>query len=221
MVKVKICGITRPEDALAAADVGADMLGMNFVPGSRRLIDRSQAARIIETVRNRHRPPRLVGLFADQPEDEVNNMAADLGLDVVQLCGGESPAYCARMGSSVIKTVHVGAEAVDCDMMSDKIREYTKDGHIVIVDRKVEGLAGGTGKSFDWSIAANLSDRGIEFFLAGGLTPDNVGGAVRQVRPWGVDVSSGVETEGAPGKDHGKVRSFIRAAREAQDYGGR
>ncbi len=221
MLKVKICGIMRAEDARLATDAGADVLGMIFVAGSKRLVDRSQAARIIEVARTGDKRPQVAGLFADQPEDEVNGTVAELGLDVVQLCGGESPAYCARMRLPVMKTVHVAAEAVDCDELSGKIRGYTEDGHVVVVDRKVEGLAGGTGKSFDWNIARDLSERGIEFFLAGGLTPDNVEAAVQLVRPWGVDVSSGVETTGAAGKDQQKIRSFIKAAREAQDYGGR
>ncbi len=216
MLKVKICGIMRPEDARLAADAGADVLGMNFVAGSKRLVDRSQAARIIEAARAGDKRPQVAGLFADQPEDEVNGVAAELGLDLVQLCGGEPPAYCTRMGSPVMKTIHVGTGAVDCGELSNRIKAYTDDGHVVVVDRKVEGLAGGTGQTFNWDIASDLSERGIDFFLAGGLTPDNVGGAVRLVRPWGVDVSSGVETKGAPGKDHDKVRSFIRAAREAQ-----
>ena len=216
MLKVKICGIMRPEDARLAADAGADVLGMNFVAGSKRLIDLSQAARIIDAVRTGDKRPQVAGLFADQPEDEVNGTAGELGLDVVQLCGGESRAYCARMRLPVMKTVHVGVEAVDCDELSGKIRGYSEDGHVVVVDRKVEGLAGGTGQTFNWDIASDLSERGIDFFLAGGLTPDNVRGAVRLVRPWGVDVSSGVETKGSPGKDHHKIRSFIRAAREAQ-----
>ena len=199
-----------------AVDAGADLLGMIFVPGSKRLVDRSQAAQIIEAARTGDKLPQVAGLFADQPEDEVNGLAAELGLDLVQLCGGESPAYCSRMGSHVMKTVHVGTGAVDCDELSDRIKAYTEGGHVVVVDRKVEGLAGGAGQTFNWDIARDLSERGIEFFLAGGLTPDNVGGAVQLVRPWGVDVSSGVETKGALGKDPDKVRSFIRAAREAQ-----
>ena len=221
MLKVKICGIMRPEDGLAAAAAGADVLGMIFVPGSKRLVDRSQAARIVHAAREGDRPPKVAGLFADQPEDEVNRMAAELGLDVVQLCGGESLAYCAHMETAVMKTVHVGTEAVDCNELSDRIQGYTGDGHVVVVDRKVDGLAGGAGQSFDWNIAKGLSERGVEFFLAGGLTPDNVGTAVQLVRPWGVDVSSGVETSGVEGKDHDKIRAFIKEAREAQDDGGR
>ena len=221
MVKVKICGIMRPEDARIAADSGADLLGINFVPGSKRLVDRSQAARIIQAVREGDRKPQVAGLFVDQREDEVNGLAAELGLDLVQLCGEESPAYCARMEKPVLKTVHVGTKEMDCHELSHRIKVYTDDGHVVVLDRKVEGLAGGTGRSFDWNIARDISELGIDFFLAGGLNPDNVGGAVSLVRPWGVDVSSGVEAQGTPGKDHDKIRSFIRAAREAQEYGGR
>lgn len=219
MLKVKICGIMRPEDARLAADTGADLLGVNFVHDSRRFVDRSQAERIIQSARESDGQPGVVGLFADQTEDDVNRMAVELGLDVVQLCGGESPAYCARMLTPVMKTVHVGNEAVDCDELAERIQEYTGDGHVVVVDRKVEGLAGGTGQSFDWNIARDLSRRGLEFFLAGGLNPGNVGDAVRLVSPWGVDVSSGVETKGVPGKDHDKIKLFINAAREAQQYG--
>ena len=216
MVKVKICGIMRPEDARVAAHAGADLLGINFVPGSKRLVDRSQAARIIQAVREGDRKPQVAGLFADQPEGDVNGFAADLGLDLVQLCGGESPEYCAHMQTPVMKTVHVGTEEMDCDELSHRIKAYTDDGHVVIVDRKVDGLAGGTGQSFDWNVARDLSERGVTFFLAGGLNPDNVGGAVRLVRPLGVDVSSGVETSGVPGKDHDKIRAFIQEAREAR-----
>ena len=138
------------------------------------------------------------------------------GLDLVQLCGDESLSYCSQISTPVIKVLHVSEiQSVEeqVDSLSREMAALRERGHMVILDRKVEGLQGGTGQSFNWEIAKELSSRGFSFLLAGGLTPENVGLAVRTVRPWGVDVSSGVETGGV--KDGERIRAFIEAVRPA------
>ena len=153
-------------------------------------------------------PPRVVGLFADQPLVEVSRVIEYAGLDMAQLCGRESPDYCrqvlAKTGAGVIKVQHVSGQGSgdatygkEDDTLEDQLLRYREAGCYITLDRLVEGLQGGTGQSFDWDIAAQLSRKGYEFLLAGGLTPANVAQAVARVRPWGVDVSSGVETDGA------------------------
>ena len=168
--------------------------------------------------------PKVVGLFADQPLEEVNHTADACGLDLMQLCGGESTEYCAGAVRPVIKVVHVPGSIKRTDFTADgtadesawqtlveRIKSYSQAGHMVTLDRLVEGIPGGTGESFDWGVAAELSRQGHSFLLAGGLSPDTVGQAVEYVQPWGVDVSSGVETQGI--KDAGKIRDFIQVAR--------
>ena len=160
--------------------------------------------------------PRMVGLFADQPLQEVNDVIAHCGLDAVQLCGRESVEYAAGVNCEIIKVVHVPASwraPDDVPQLAGRVREYADSGCLVTLDRLVEGIQGGTGQSFDLDVAASLSSRGASFLLAGGLTPANVGRAISIVRPWGVDVSSGVETIGK--KDRRKIRRFIENARHA------
>lgn len=216
MVKVKICGIQEAGDALVAAKAGAAFVGLVFVPGRRRRVDEDVAQGIVSSLRQQlEAPPRVVGLFADQDLEEVNNVVGRCGLDMVQLCGEESAAYCDRVEVPVIKVVHVSAsqEVGDAaESIAPRMRTLTDAGHLITLDRKVEGLQGGTGQSFDWDIARELSGLGPPFLLAGGLTPENVAEAVAKARPWGVDVSSGVETRGSPGKDHAKIRAFVEAA---------
>jgi phosphoribosylanthranilate isomerase len=154
----------------------------------------------------------LVGLFADQSSEEVNQTVRSCGLDLVQLCGQESLDYCQQIRARVIKVLHVpGPGFEDAASLLANIRQFRESGHLVTLDRQVEGWPGGTGQSFDWEIAARLSQQGHEFLLAGGLTPENVDAAVTRVCPWGVDVSSGVETGGD--KDPDKIRAFVKNAR--------
>ena len=158
-----------------------------------------------------------MGLFADQPIDEVNRHIKNCQLKQVQLCGSESLDYCGQVLVPVIKVIHVPeslAQDGDLDRLAESVQKYRDAGHLVTLDRQVEGLQGGTGKSFDWSIAARLAQAGQEFLLAGGLTPENVAVAVRSVAPWGVDVSSGVETDGV--KDATKIRAFIQNVRQVR-----
>ena len=161
--------------------------------------------------------PRAVGLFADQPLGEVVETIKSCGLDLAQLCGKESPDYCTevseRTGAEIIKVLHISASETGGSIkgVGERLAIYQQAGCHITLDRLVEGLQGGTGQSFDWSVAAQLSHEGYEFLLAGGLTPENVAEAVAQVQPWGVDVSTGVETGGQ--KDAEKVRAFINNAR--------
>jgi len=214
--KVKICGIRALDDALAAAEAGADFIGMVFVPERRRRITPEAAKVIVDGVRNSGGPvPRIVGLFADQPLEEVNQVVRACGLDLAQLCGRETVEYAGQVGCDVIKVVHVAesATATDDAGTGARVKDFSGVGHLVTLDRYVEGVQGGTGKGFDWAVAASLSQAGHPFLLAGGLSPENVSEAIAAVRPWGVDVSSGVETGG--NKDHAKIQEFLGNARAA------
>ncbi len=226
MLKVKICGVQRPAEALTAGAAGADFIGLVFVPRRRRRLERAAAAEIAAGLRSGlAHPPRLVGLFADQPLAEVNRTIADHRLELAQLCGQESPDYCRQVmektGAAVIKVAHVAAPESsggpvgnpDTERLAARLRPYQEAGCRITLDRLVEGLPGGTGQTFDWTVAAGLARQGCSFLLAGGLTPDNVAQAVTLVGPWGVDVSSGVETGGV--KDPAKIRAFIQYARAA------
>ena len=215
-VRVKICGIQRPEDALVAAESGADFIGLVYVPERHRRLDIAAAKQIVAVIKAAAgQGPKVVGLFADQSLGEVNEIIDACDLDLAQLCGKESPEYCGQVNAPVIKAVHVDGSATDSgavDGLAERAGCYRDAGHLVTLDRLVKGVQGGTGRSFDWDIAAQLSQRGLSFLLAGGLAPDNVSRAVAEVKPWGVDVSSGVETNGV--KDQDKIRAFIAAARK-------
>ena len=227
--KVKICGIRSLEDAQVAADAGADYIGLVFVPGRPRRVDLPTAAAIVSGIKAKGvDAPKVVGLFADQPLEEVNQTANACGLDLLQLCGSESIEYCAGADRPVIKVIHVSSSITGTDFTADetadesawqtlvdRIKSYSLAGNLVTLDRLVEGIPGGTGESFDWGVAAELSRQGHSFLLAGGLLPDTVGQAIERVQPWGVDVSSGVETQGV--KDAGKIRDFIQVARGLGD----
>ena len=215
-ITVKICGVRRLEHALAAADAGADYVGIVFVPGRRRRVEPEAARVITEGLRTTGpHAPRSVGLFGDQPLDEVLDTIRVAGLDVAQLCGEEAVDYCRKVQerAEVIKVLHVPGELND-DAIADfgqQIEAYADAGCTVTLDSQVPGLHGGTGQTFDWKVAAQLAAAGRRFLVAGGLTPDNVAQAVSLVRPWGVDVSSGVETDGE--QDADKIRQFVANAR--------
>lgn len=216
MTRVKICGIQKLDDALVAADAGADFIGLVFVPNRRRRLSIEEARDIVDGLRAAaSSPPRIAGLFADQPLDEVNHTIEACGLELAQLCGQESLDYCGQVPAQVIKVLHISEAASgdgDIDGLAETVEMYRSAGHLVNLDRLVAGLQGGTGQSFDWSIAARLSRRGHSFLLAGGLTPENVTQAIAAAQPWGVDVSTGVETSGV--KDPGKIRAFIHKVRQ-------
>ena len=151
--------------------------------------------------------------FADQPLAEVNDTIQACRLDRAQLCGDESLDYCRQTEAGVIKVLHVPGgqpQVPEITDLAERLRAYEAAGHMVTLDRLVAGIPGGTGERFDWAIAEEMSRRGHSFLLAGGLLPENVAQAVARVKPWGVDVSSGVETDGR--KDPDKIRDFVRNA---------
>ena len=213
---VKICGVRRLEDALVVAEAGADYFGMVFVPGRRRRIDLITAREITDGLRTLGTgAPLSVGLFGDQPIDDVLETIAAAGLDYAQLCGDETLDYCRRVGecAGVIKVLHVpnGDPDAAVEAVGAQIESYQAAGCVITLDSQVPGLHGGTGQSFDWDVARTLAASGKRFLLAGGLTPDNVADAVAHANPWGVDVSSGVETRGE--QDQTRIRNFIANAR--------
>lgn len=201
-VIVKICGITSAPDGIGALEAGADMLGFVFCEASPRHVSVRDAAKII-----RELPPFAVkaGVFVDASEDLVMRAIGDCGLNLLQFHGSETPEYCAQFGLMSMKAFRIR------DSESLKILP-TYGTEAWLLDAFVADKAGGTGERFNWDLAVEAVKFGRPVFLAGGLTPVNVAEAVRKVRPYGVDVSSGVEAE--PGKkDHQKVREFIKAAK--------
>ena len=217
MTKFKICGLMDVQHAVAAAEAGADFMGFNFVPGVRRQLSEEQARAILQNYRRikGNDGPKLVGLFADQPLDDVNRIARSFGLDLAQLCGDEPPEYWERLAVPVIKQIKVGDQDYHDATVADVLRrveEVVSRGHMALLDRHEEGALGGTGRSFDWSVAREVA-RHHDFLLAGGLSPDNVQQAIAKTYPWGVDVSSGVETDGI--KDPKKIAAFAEAVRSS------
>jgi phosphoribosylanthranilate isomerase len=201
MVKVKICGITNLEDALAAVKWGADALGFVFAPSPRQ-VTRQQVANIVAGL-----PPFVckVGVFVDSELQEVEETMRACGLDLAQLHGSESPDLCQELFPRVIKSFRVEDESVLDLLPQYKVSAYLLDSYDV-------ALKGGTGRSFDWGIAKKARQYG-PIILSGGLTSANVRQAIVQVRPYAVDVSSGVESK--PGvKDHAKLRAFLEVAKK-------
>ncbi len=208
-VRIKVCGITRVEDARAAVDLGVDALGFNFVPSSPRAIAPEAARRIIGDV-----PPLVIkiGVFADTAPREVESVARHAGLDLVQLHGDESPEACALLGVPWYKALRV----------DDRFRpeDATRYGRaLFLLDGYVPGALGGTGRAFDWSLARRAGAHG-RVILAGGLGPENIETAIDAARPFAVDVNSGVESR--PGiKDAMRLELFcLRVAQASARAGG-
>jgi len=197
--KIKICGITNTKDALLASQLGADALGFIFYRESKRYIDPEIAKRIISSL-----PPFVttVGVFVNQSLDEIIAIKDKTGIDAAQLHGDETPQFCSSVPLKVIKAIRVKD-----DLDEHGVAQYPVQA--ILFDTYSDVEYGGTGKSFNWEILKDISISG-EIILSGGLSPDNVAEAVRTVRPYAVDVSSGVEA--TPGKkDHMKLRKFIEA----------
>jgi phosphoribosylanthranilate isomerase len=205
---VKVCGITHIDDALAAVHAGVDVLGFNRIPSSKRFLDDTGIVAIIRELRRRGSAPICVAVVADLAPARAAQLCGELGVDRVQLHGDEPAADLAAIGRAAFKAVRI-ADAADVE------RAATYPGSPLLVDAKVDGQLGGTGQSIDWPLVETLA-RSRALVLAGGLTPENVAAAVRAVRPWAVDVASGVEAPGDPRrKDHDKLRRFVAAARGA------
>jgi phosphoribosylanthranilate isomerase len=199
-VRVKVCGITSPEDALMAASLGVDAIGLNFHRPSPRWVDPDTARRIVALL------PAFVttvGVFVDAPEETVDEIADHVGLDRLQLHGAEDPGYCRRRSRPVIKVFRAGP-----GWTPEDLDPYS--GFTVLLDAHQPGLAGGTGLLANWGAARILVERGHSLILAGGLSADNVAQAVEAVHPMAVDLNSGVET--SPGrKDERRLSLALKA----------
>ena len=206
MTKVKICGITNIEDALASCEYGADALGFIFYKKSPRFIEPERVKKII-----RELPPFVttVGVFVDDDADRISEIADAAKLDIIQLHGSEPPEFCNVFKRKIIKAFKIQGQGARGKGQENEIRRYTVSAYLL--DTYKEGVEGGTGEIFDWEIAKEAKRFG-RIILAGGLTPQNVAEAVETVMPYGVDVSSGVEQK--PGKkDLQKVKNFIERAK--------
>jgi phosphoribosylanthranilate isomerase len=201
---VKICGITRVEDALAAAHAGAHAIGLIFYAGSPRQVPHDVARRVVEAL-----PPFVtpVALFVDARSIDVERVIGEVKPQLLQFHGDENPEFCERFGLPYIKAAKVRRGV---DLIQYARRYTTAKG--LLLDTFVDGSHGGTGATFDWALIPDQFP--LPLILAGGLHPDNVADAIRRVRPWAVDVSSGVEA--AKGiKDAAKIAAFIRGVRNA------
>ncbi len=208
MIRIKICGITNLEDAQRAVDFGADVLGFVFAKSSRR-INQALASRIIKEF-----PPFIscVGVFVDEKEEIVTEIAKNCRLDILQFHGKETPEYCQnfRKDYKVIKAIKVKNE--------ESIRDISNFLNLgaILLDTYHKDLSGGTGKQFNWELANKAKAYNMPIILSGGLNPDNVEEVIEKVKPYAVDVSSGVET--SPGiKDYNLMREFIRKVKSTDN----
>lgn len=200
--KIKICGITNLEDARFAAGALVDYLGFIFYEKSPRYVEPGEAGAIINWIEG----PQKVGVFVNQPLDDVNQIAKETGLDYVQLHGDESVEYCGLIEKPIIKVLHIEKETVDY-LLKHQVEQYAKVADYLLFDTKLEGKWGGTGTAFNWNILKEISDD-VPFFLSGGLSVENIKEAIETVQPYAVDVSSSLEEK--PGlKDFGKIEAFM------------
>lgn len=207
---VKICGVTSTADAMMVAAAGAQAIGLNFVPSSKRRVEVEQAKKIVSRAREQYgKAVEFIGVFADQAQAHVLEIAQGCGLDGIQLHGGESPTELTWF----IEQNVFAYKALGIATAGDVASLSVYPGAVKLVDAKVDGELGGTGRTFDWSLARELN-QSTKLILAGGLTPDNVGHAISALGPYGVDTASGVEV--SPGvKDEQLVRTFIQRCRES------
>jgi phosphoribosylanthranilate isomerase len=220
MTWVKICGISDIESAIAASQAGTDYLGMVFAP-SRRQISLEKAIKIVDAVHQLDSHPQIVGVFVNKPASEVNQIANYCKLDWVQLSGNETWEYCKKIETPIIKVFHIARDARQAEISADVWKGYSlipPNQLICLLDSTVEDTYGGTGTTFDWQLAKEVSEK-FSVMIAGGLTPDNVGQLIKLTNPWAVDVSSGVETNGK--KDATKMKAFIDTVRRLDlEHGG-
>lgn len=207
MTIIKICGIKTLEDARVSVEAGADYLGFNFYPKSPRFIQPEACAAITAVLKNEHPAVRLVGVFVNSPMDEVRSIMDSCTLDLAQLHGDETAGFRAQLGMRAFKAFR-GVPDGEAEAFA------RTEAPAFLVDSSVKGAYGGTGTVADWRAAAELA-RKYPLLLAGGLRPENVAEAVRQVNPWGVDTASGVES--IPGlKDEAKIKAFVAAVRQVE-----
>ncbi len=199
-MNVKICGVTTIEDALMCAEAGADLIGLNFYPKSPRYLSRESASSIAAALCTLPNPPTLVGVFVNESVETMNAVLDDCRLDLAQLSGDEPDEVLIAMGARGFK-------------VSRNNQLLITNNQLLLLDAHAPGQYGGTGQTADWEKAAEMAKQ-CRLLLAGGLTPENVAAAVSKVKPWGVDVASGVESR-AGVKDRTKVCSFVERARGA------
>ncbi len=219
MTKVKICGVRSAENALMVARAGADMIGLNFYPETPRYVEPALARDIALCLREEFGAdcPTLIGVFVNAEAAEVRAIAEQVGLDWAQLSGDESAETLSELGGLAFKAIRPvdEAEALADAKQFGQLSAAEGDSPSILVDAFNPKLYGGTGETASLNVALTVKAAVKRMMLAGGLNPENVGERLRLIRPWAVDVASGVET-GAPGiKDEGKVRAFIRAVRAA------
>jgi phosphoribosylanthranilate isomerase len=215
VTRIKICGMRDKTHALAAVEAGADFIGLVFAP-SRRQVSPAQAREIAHAVKTTNDATKVVGVFVNTPSSQVNELADFCALDWVQLSGDESWQYCREVARPVIKAIRIDQQSPE-----ELYAEFSAGSEllpaqdfITLLDSRVEGKYGGTGESFNWNLARHITKR-FPVIIAGGLDPKNVARLVERVAPWGVDVSSGVETRGV--KDMTKIQAFIAAVRKADE----
>jgi len=217
--RIKICGIRCKAHALAAVEAGADLIGLVFAPSPRQ-VSPAQACEIAGAVKKSSNPDytgtKVVGVFVNAPSSQVNEIADFCDLDWVQLSGDESWEYCREVIKPVIKAIRIDQQSPEklYAELSAGSKLLPARVFITLLDTRVEGKYGGTGESFNWDLAQEVAKR-FPIIIAGGLDPKNVGKLIERVAPWGVDVSSGVETGGV--KDIAKIKAFIKAVRKADE----
>jgi phosphoribosylanthranilate isomerase len=210
--RIKLCGLSRQSDIELAVELGADAIGLVFYPKSPRFVGIAEAIDLAHSV-----PPftSVVGLFVNPSAEELSEVTSNVALTMLQFHGDETPAQCEALAGLVglpwMRALRVASDTRQADLVESALNYSAASG--LLFDTHVEGYGGG-GKTFDWSlIPAELARRAV---LSGGLNAQNVGDAIRRVRPYAVDVSSGIEVPGAKGvKDHARMAAFVRAVREA------
>jgi phosphoribosylanthranilate isomerase len=217
MVKVKICGMTNLDDARAAVNAGADMLGFNFYPASPRYVDPSAARAIINAIRSANsgtnREVKMIGVFVNESPARIIDLVGEVQLDGIQLHGDETKQFCQELKHSIPQTVLIKALAARKNLDLDELQDHCADA--IMVDAFDRQLRGGTGRVADWEIAREIAPYVPRLFLAGGLSPENVRDAVAAVHPYAVDACSSLET--SPGrKSATRMKDFVAAVQTSK-----
>lgn len=212
MTKIKICGLSGVDDALVAAKAGADFLGMVFAP-SRRQVNLESALKLVEAVRTSGYQSSLTGVFVNEDPEQLNQIASTLQLDWIQLSGDENWEYCRNIERPIIKVIHV-LPGTKSSEISGKIEAGLKildsKACLLLLDTGHPDAYGGTGQPFNWQIAKDICES-VPVIIAGGIDINNIGSLIGELHPWGIDVSSGIETGGV--KDASKITAFITEVR--------
>jgi phosphoribosylanthranilate isomerase len=216
MTKIKICGIKTEEQAIVAAEAGADFIGLVFAP-SRRQVTEAQAEKIVTALKKHGAKTEIIGVFVNAHAGTINRIAEKCRLDRVQLSGDEPWEYCRDIKKPIIKVMRVSRNKRSGQVSKDLKygTKLLKERDIIfLLDSNAREKYGGTGMTFDWKLAVPIAGK-FPVIIAGGLNPDNVATAIKLISPWGVDVSTGVETRGV--KDIEKIKRFIEAVKKADE----